>query len=223
MATTQTYGCTVNLGTYTGWKPVDGTNPSSTLQVGVALDESGNEAASQTFQDQTEYSASYECNNDTNTVPATMGTLVNSLCILLNLTISTSNTSCAKLTMSGHNHTEEPHDGTLKQAAHGITVAKWWGATDFLEGTGGEGATVLSGTVSITCGHNDSWDGAGMHAAGENSHGVIEATTVWQGSVTTPAGAGWTITKPIETAVSNTGVLTTTVMARKAFSVITPV
>ena len=221
MATTQTFGAETALGTYAGWKVTGSGNPASSTERASAFDELGNEVASATFNTKTDYSANYDCNNDTNEPPETIGALVGSTAILTGINISTSNKDCAKMALSGHNHATVAHADTLIQAAHGITVSKAFGAIDFLGGTGGEGATVLSGTVNITCNHQDVEDGDGDHCAGQNSAGMITATTVWQGTVTTPADTGWDVTQN-DVATSNTGVKTTTITATKALVLAPP-
>jgi hypothetical protein len=221
MATTQTFGAATALGTYTGWNVTGSENPNTGSERVVARDANGNEAASGVHGARTDYSATYECDNDTNTPPATAGALVGSTAILTGINFSTSNRGPATMALTAHNHAANAHTDTLLQAAHGIAVSKWFGAVDFLGGTGGEGATVLSGTCNIEVGHNDVNDADGDHAAGQNAGCTITATTVWQGTVTTPADTGWDVTQN-DVATSSTGVKTTTVTASKGLTLAAP-
>lgn len=221
MATTQTFGAATALGTYTGWNVTGSGNPASSTERASAYDALGNEVASTTFNTKTDYSANYDCNNNTNTPPTIVGALVGATAILTGINFSTSNKDCAKMALTGHNHATVAHTNTLIQAAHGITVAKAFGAIDFLGGTGGDGATVVSGTCDITCNHQDVEDADGDHCAGQNHGAMITATTVWQGTVTTAADTGWDVTQN-DVATSNTGVVTTTITATKALVLAAP-
>ena len=218
---TQTFGAATALGTYAGWKITGSTNPATSTERGQAMDELGNEVASKLFNTKTDYSGSYECNNDTNTLPTIIGALVGTTAILTGINITTSNKAAAKMDLSAHNHATVAHTNTLLQAVHGITVSKFWGGIDFLGGTGDTGATVVSGTISIACQHQDVEDEDGDHCAGQNNGCMITATTVWQGIVTTAAEAGWDVTAN-DVATSNTGVKTTTITATKKLTLAAP-
>lgn len=220
MPTTQSFGATSGFGTFTAWGLQGGDNPSTASERANALDENGNEVASNVTNPVTSYSANYTCNNDTNTPCAVIGKLYGSA-IVTSIAIATSNAGPATMTLQGHNHGTNAHTDTLKQVAHGITVAKAFGATDFLGGTGGTSAAVVSGNITITCSHEDITDDDNEEIDGQNYLGQMVATTVWSGTVTTTAGAGWDVTSNVVT-TTNQGWKTTTITATKALTLAAP-
>lgn len=200
------------FGAQTGWK-MQSSTVSDKKERAFVLDETGNEVASELFNEMNEYQAKYTCQSNTNTVPANIGKLVGNG-ILTSISISTSNKAPATMDLTGHQHVGLAHADTLKSGAHGITVSKFFGAIDFLGGTGGTGAALVSGTVTIACQHQDIEDGDGAHLVGENYNCMITATSVWSGTVSVAATAGWDVTVT-ETPTGNTGFIQTTVTGTK--------
>jgi len=207
-----TFGATDGFGTFAGWE-LQSDSKTTAKERSMVLDATGNEVASNLFNEKTEYSSVYKCSNNTNTVPSEIGDIYNSRA-LISIAINTSNSDRAQMTLTGHQHAANPHT-TLVKAAHGISVAKAFGAVDFLGGTGGTGASPASGTITITCQHEDNQDADGAHLVGENYNCTITSDTTWTGPVTTNAGTGWDVTKS-EPATTNTGHVTTNVSGIKA-------
>lgn len=215
-----TFGATAGFGTFTGWK-LESDTPNTQSDRASALDDLGNEVASAVFNERTEYSSTYTCTANTNTVPATLGKLYNGR-ILTGIAIATSNTGAATMTLTGHQHTDNTHADTLQQGAHGITVTSVFGAQDFMEGTGDSGSAPVSGSITISCQHQDLQDASGDHLVGNNYNAMISASTSWAGTVATPADTGWDVTGH-QTATTNTGHITSQVNATKAMSLAAPV
>lgn len=200
------------FGSFAGWKSGD-LSASMNKDRGTAEDEMGNEVNSKLFNERTNYTQNYTCNNDTNTPAGTIGKL-EGVAIVTGINFQTNNKAAATMSLSGHQHATNTHADTLQQAAHSIAVAKWFGAIDFMGGTGAAGSALVSGGVNIVCQHQDVEDGSGDHLVGENFNALITATTVWNGKVTTPAIAGWDVTVK-ESPENNKGFVTTTVTGVK--------
>lgn len=199
------YGASEGFGAFAGWEAQNTTAGTNKTRA-VALDDSGEEAASTLHDEIQEVSSSYVCNNDTNTIPDKIGDLVNGL-ILTSIAIRTRPDGYAEMTLTGHNHTKNAHAASpaLKTATHGITLAKAFGVTDFLGDSDGTNDSAISGEVTISCEHSDQNDGDGDHLVGENHGGKIEAKTQYCGDHTVVA-AGFDVTVESD-ADENTGFL----------------
>jgi len=211
------YGASEGFGAFAGWES-HGTEDTTNKTRAVATDDKGDEVASDLHDERQEVSGDYECNNDTNEIPADIGDLVNSL-ILTSLNISTAEGRAATMALAGHNHANNAHADTpaLRKGTHGITLAKCFGATDFLGGTAGDNASCIEGSVAITCEHADQNDGDGDHLVGENYGAKIEARSVWAGVPSVVADAGWDVTVETDTD-ENTGFQKTTVTGMKSLA-----
>jgi len=187
------YGASEGFGALTGWNS-KGTKDATQSERVAAHDDKGDEVASKLVGEKSEVQSDYECESDTNTIPAAIGALVNSL-ILTEISIGTDK-NVAKLSLRGHNHTANAHAASpaLRTATHGITVSKCFGAIDFMGGTAGTDAAVISGTCTIKCDHHDQDDGNGDHLVGENCNAMIECVTTWSGVPTVAAVEGWDVT-----------------------------
>jgi len=205
------YGASEGFGAIAGFDS-HGTEDNTTNQRATATDENGDEVASSLYDEKREVSGEYECNNDTNTVPAAVGALVNGI-ILTGINISTAEGRYATMSLQGHNHTENAHaaEPALRTGTHGETLAKAFGATDFLGGTAGDNASCIEGSIAITCEHVDQNDGDGDHLVGENYGAKMEARSVWSGVPSVTAGDGWDVTTETETD-EQTGFKKTTVV-----------
>ena len=208
------------FGAQAGWKMQSSTIQDKKERANV-LDEAGNEVASKLFNEMLDYSAKFACQSNTNTVPTTIGKLVGNG-ILTSISIGTNNKSAATMNLAGHQHVGLTHADTLQQALHAITVPKFFGAIDFMGGTGATGAALVSGNITIACQHQDIEDGDGAHLVGENYNCMITATSVWSGTVSVPAVAGWDVTV-VETPTGNTGFIQTTVTGIKKLALAAPV
>lgn len=209
-----TYGASEGFGAIAGFES-KGTNDATSKTRATAHDDKGDEVASTLHDEKQEVSGNYECNSDTNTVPASIGALVNAL-ILTGISINTSSEGYAQLALTGHNHANNAHADSLalRTAVHGIALAKAFGATDFLGGTAGDNASPIAGSVNIQCDHVDQNDADGDHLVGENYNFRVEAKTTWAGVPSVVAEAGWDVT--VESGVDeNTGFVKTEVTGIK--------
>lgn len=180
-----TYGAAAIFGAVTGWKYVGPGSSSINKDLAEAKDEIGNVAASNLINERIDKSANLECYDDTNTIPDSIGEVVNSIA-LLGISIALNRNASARMTLSGHNHTANPHT-SLNLAAHGITISSAFGAEDLVGGTAGDNATVESVQVNITCDHDDEADEGGLdHFCGQNNNAKIQITQTWLGVPTTP-------------------------------------
>lgn len=188
-----TYGASEGFGVLAGWNAISTKDPTQYERL-TAHDDKGDEAASKLVGEKNEVQSDYECEDDTNTIPTAVGALVNSL-ILTEIAISTDK-GPAKLSLRGHNHGANAHAASpaLRTATHGITVTAAFGAQDFMGGTAGDAAAVISGTCTIRCDHADQDDGNGDHLVGENYNAMIECVTTWSGVPSVTAEAGWDVT-----------------------------
>ena len=213
-----TYGASEGFGAHAGFKS-KGTNDNTQFARAVAMDDKGDEVVSHLHDEKQEVSTNYECNNNTNAIPAAIGALENSL-ILTGNNISTSAEGYAQMALTGHNHTKNAHAASpaLRTATHGKTVTKAFGCTDFLGGTAGDNASPISSSLNIQCDHADQNDADGDHLVGENHNFRMEAKTTWAGVPTLAAEAGWDVT--VESTVDeNTGFVKTEVTGIKKLSV----
>lgn len=207
------------FGSVAGWK-MQRTGKTTNKDRDQALGETGNEESSALFNEKHDYSANLKCVANSNTVPVNIGALVG-YAVLTSIAISTNNKSHATMDLSGHNHPANAHADTLQQAAHGIAVAKKFGAIDFLGGTGATGSALVSGNITIACQHEDQEDDDGAHLIGQNYNCLLTAVTVWTGRVTTPAVEGWDVTVQ-EVPEANTGHITSTVTGVKTLALAAP-
>lgn len=203
-------------GTLSGWNPQQ---PSKdvTFDRATAADANGDEAVSKLSNGRTEYSTPFQASvtGSAPTVPANIGAVLNSgAAVLLSIDIGTTRNAFATMTLAGHQHADNPHADTLRQVAHGITLADGYGAKDFLGGTAGSNAAVQSGSISIKVEHVDETDESGDHLVGNNYGGMLEATTVWTGVPSATSDGSWDITSTV-TAPNNQGIIQTTVKGTK--------
>ena len=96
-----TFGASALFGAVTGWAYTGGSS-SADAAIATAADALANVANSALITEKTSVQATLECNDDTNTIPATIGAVVNSL-VLENITLTLSNKDSAKMSLSGHN------------------------------------------------------------------------------------------------------------------------
>jgi len=167
-----TFGAaTMGFGALTGWA-IQTSNASDENKRANSLNELGNEAVGNVFDDTTQVTTTYKASVKTApTVPAALGAVINGV-TLTGIQLSTDAEDFATMTLTGHIHEDGTH-GTVKTAAHGITLRAGFGGSPF----GVTGNTVVrSSECSISCDHVDVPDEDGDTAAGENHNGKIECT-----------------------------------------------
>ncbi len=216
---TITFGAAQSFGALTGWGE-QSTSSDVMKDRAAALDNVGNEAASKVFNQRTEVSATYKAQSTSApTVPAAIGALVNSL-IATSIALTTSQSDFAQMVLGGHNHAANAHTSSpaLRTGTHGVTLSLGFGATDFLGGTAGSNASVMSSTCTITCQHADEMDNDGDHQVGQNYTATLDATVTWLGVPTTAiGGAGWDNVS-VRTETNNQGFLQTVAHGVKSIS-----
>lgn len=210
-----TFGASEGFGAIAGWEAQNTSKPK-TNQRASALGKVGDEKASALFDEKTEVTSTYKCISDTNTIPANIGDIVNSY-VLTGISIQTSAEDFATMTLTGHNHTENPHSAQ-KKVAHGITLAKCFGCTDFTGDDAGATDSPISSSCDITCEHADQNDFEGNHLAGQNYNAKIEVKTTYAGAHT-PVATGFDITVDSDTD-ENTGFVKTEVTGVKTAGVL---
>lgn len=214
------FGTSSKFGTLSGLVAQDA-NPTISKQLARSLDEDGDEAAAKTYDEKTEVTQNFKSSSaSAPTLPAKIGAKAGDY-ILTGINISTNWNDFAQVSLTGHNHTENAHADTLRQAAHGITLSAGFGANEFLGATAGS-AVLQSSTCNIVCQHVDANDADGDHSHGQNYDAVITVTETWQGVPTTNAGSGWTVTN-VATNETNTNFVTTVVTAQKSVALAAPV
>ena len=210
------FGSEQPFGALTGWNY---TSASVTVEKkrANALDEIGNEDASQLYDEMTNVTASFVAASTTApTIPPSIGAVLNGY-IVTSIQVTTDREAFATMTLTGHNHAANAHSGSEKSVAHNLTLASGFGAKDFMAGTAGSNASIKSGTVTIECQHADETDSSGGHLVGENYTPMITAETEWVGVPSAAAESGWYVTsKPNPT--SNTAFETYSVSGTKALA-----
>jgi hypothetical protein len=156
-------------GPLTGWE-IQSVTVSEDNKRGTAPDEIGNEAAAQVYDDTQQVTTNYKATVKTApTIPASIGAEINGI-TTTQITVSTDSEDFATMTLTGHAHTDGDH-GTCKSVAHGMTLDRGFGASDFGV-TGGE--SVRSSELTITCEHSDVPGAEGDTAGGENYNPRVE-------------------------------------------------
>jgi hypothetical protein len=202
------------FGAPTGWVP-RGPAINVVKDRANVLNGIGNEVASVLHNERTEVTQDFEPASASvaPTIPTEIGALLDEV-ILTSVAISTSATGFVTMTLTGHQHATNAHTDTLKKVAHGVTLAKSFGAIDFFGATAGADSDVESSSITIECQHIDVQNGNGNQLVGENFDARISGSTTWHGVPTTNAAAGWDVTS-VETTENNTGFVQTTVNAEK--------
>jgi hypothetical protein len=156
-------------GPLTGWE-IQSVTVSEDNKRGTAPDKIGNEAAAQVYDDTQQVTTNYKATVKTApTIPASIGAEINGI-TTTQITVSTDSEDFATMTLTGHAHTDGDH-GTCKSVAHGMTLNRGFGASDFGV-TGGE--SVRSSELTITCEHSDVPGAEGDTAGGENYNPRVE-------------------------------------------------
>ena len=209
----------------TGWNCGDYTRTESASR-NASTDGMLDETGSKMYDHRYDYSQKYTGTDPTvvPTVPAIIGAVLEYK-LLTEITLETSATDVPHMTLVGHNHQENEHVDDRRQAAHGITLARAFGATDFLGAPAGLPGEVVKSTCKISVQHVDEPGGVGEHASGDNYKGKINVTQEYLGDVSggdpIVHDGTWDILTIVPTKVSG-GVVKTTVTAEKAFPLAYP-
>jgi len=189
----------------------------------TSRDAIGNETAYKQHNERKSYTQSFTASDGSTapTVPPSIGNLEGSA-LLTEISLSTG-LDFHEMTLTGHQHDDNAHADTLKQAEHGITLTTPHGAVDFLTSTAGTAASLISSTCVIRIiNHVDIQDGDGDHLVGNNDGAEIEVTQIWQGIPTVLCGdADFRLTgEPKEEEVG--GFIQLTVNAKKPLDIDDP-
>lgn len=213
------------FGAQTGWNIGDNsttTNRSRAASTNGMLDETGSKLYDERYDSTCKYTQTDPEN--IGTIPPVIGALVGGA-LLTEITIETTATDVPHMTLTGHQHDQNPHINDRRQAAHGITLDRAFGTTDFLKPPSAIPGEVIKSTCKISVQHVDEPGKTGDHADGDNYNGKINVTQEYLGDVSglDPAidDGTWDITSIVPTKVSG-GVIKTTVTAEKAFALAWP-
>lgn len=175
---TAVWGATgLGHGALAGWE-IQSVTVSDDNKRGTAPDEIGNEVASNLYDDTQQVTTNYKATVKTApSIPSNIGDDINGI-TTTQISVSTDSEDFATMTLTGHTHTDGTH-GDCKSVAHGMTLDRGFGASDFGV-TGGE--SVRSSELTITCEHSEVPDAEGDNAAGENYNPRIEISVRVLGS-----------------------------------------
>ena len=171
-------------GALAGWE-IQSVAVSDDNKRGTAPDRIGNEVASNLYDNTQQVTTNYKAMVKTApSIPSNIGSDINGI-TTTQISVSTDSEDFATMTLTGHVHTDGTH-GDCKSVAHGMTLDRGFGASDFGV-TGGE--SVRSSELTITCEHSEVPDAEGDNAAGENYNPRIEISVrVLGSSPRLPAG-----------------------------------
>ncbi len=171
-------------GTLVGWE-IQSVTVSDENKRGTAPDKSGNEVASNLYDNTQQVTTNYKAIVKTApSIPANIGDDINGI-TTTQISVSTDSEDFATMTLTGHVHTDGKH-GTCKTVAHGMKLDRGFGASGFGV-TGGE--SVRSSELTITCEHAEVPDAKGDNAGGENYNPRVEISVrVLGDGASLPAG-----------------------------------
>lgn len=215
-----TFGSNQAFGALTGWNEQT-TSENTGKDREHTLDKDGNETDSIVFNEKKEVSAPYKANTQgTVAIPGTIGGVINSL-LLTDIDISTKADAYVEMTLGGHQHSVNPHvAGSCKTGTHDLAVLNGFGARCFMGGTAGTtSGGIVSAKIKIKVEHKDVLAGAdgqpGTQCEGDNTHGLMEAETVWNGVPAVASDGSWDITQNPGVATNNQDAKTTTIRGTK--------
>lgn len=205
----------VGFGNLSGWS-ITGNSSNDGFQRAEALGPTGNEVASNLYDEKTEVSTTYQAaQTAAPTVPATLGAVINGV-TLLSIALSTSADGFVTMTLTGHKHEGSNTHGTVRTAVHGITLNSGFGVTLFASTGTAETNGGFSSSCTIECQHADALGGSGLTIAGENYDGKITINVTATGGIgSTPSGYDLTST---DTQNNNTDFLKTSATYIKALA-----
>lgn len=182
------FGAAGGFGDYAGWALQSATFSQQSTRAN-ALSKSGNESDSNLCDRRKNWTCTYKAKQNyaaaAPTVPPNIGEVTNGI-LLTSIALNTSPSDFATMTLGGHEHVDGTDGAGLRSVAHGVTLAKGFGADAF--GTTG-GDSVNTGSATITCDHAETMDADGDTEAGENHNPRIEVQARWLGDgATAPAG-----------------------------------
>lgn len=198
----------ISTGIGTDWVRQSST-PGTESQRASVLNGSGNEAASQLYDERDTVTEVWKAKGISSLTIPDLGAVVDTY-LLTSIKLDSSNTDYATLTITAHKHT----DGTpAMTAATGFAalVTAAYGALRFSGGTG----TLNSSSIEATCQHAEAKDDQGDNIAGENYNAMltVNETFIDGGAL----GAGWDETSE-SNSETNTGYRTKTLTGTKTLA-----
>ncbi len=172
----------------TGWSAEGGPEETESEQLATALGPDGDVIATQGYDQKTELSCNFIAKGDTATIP-TVGAIMNGWHID-NISISWSQTSWPKLSLTAHKHDGTAHDETRKYAPSISMVCGFGCPTKlgpFALGTDSK-CGVRSMTYSLKSNHVDELNSVGNHLAGDDYDGTETLTVETTGPFDFAAG-----------------------------------
>lgn len=219
------FGTNSQFGTLTGWIAQDA-SISTTNQLARVLDTDGNGLANgqQLFDEKTEVTQNFTAGSTSADLPSLYIGGKHGDNIVTSITINTTWNDFAKISLTGHQHTENPHGNTLAKADIGGAGfpdgLNAFGATDFMDIEEGD-AILQSSSMTITCQHVDHNEPDGDHAIGENYDCVVTVTETFHGEPDDDGNSEWKITNKSFNE-SNTDFVTYTITAQKPVTLTIP-
>lgn len=161
-------------------------------EIAKALDENGDQQAATVHSEAFAVEETFEAYQDSITLPADLGVESGSSDVtLLGIRIETGYFA-ARITLRG------VYFATMvapsRKYTHGISLAAYFGAVDFMAATAGDNANIIASTIDIGCEYAVARTAAGVYVAHQVHSGVITATATWNGIPTNNAGVGWNVT-----------------------------
>ena len=105
--------------------------------------------------------------------------------------VAYSSTSWPKVTVTGHNHDDNPHaDASMVEIKPSLTLPAGWGVCPGLFANSSLVSSCVSANYTLSANHVDVLDCEGEHLAGDNSDGM-EAVTAQYYGVPTLTLTGW--------------------------------
>lgn len=204
------------FGTLAGWDHQN-TTDGATTERATYSSKSNNELGSTLYNKRREivstFKASANMAKSAPAIPPQIGEL-NDIA-LTSIVITLTNDDFAGLTLTGHTHTDGSTDGTLRKAAHSISIGRGFGCFPSITPSGID--ALNSCTITIECDHAEESDGSGNVKQGENHNPRITIEWTGAGSQGSASIGGYDITSDSENP-TNDGYKEVTVSAIKALA-----
>lgn len=181
------------FGTLTGWTPQTGGTKNVTKQYATVLDEEGNFAAGQNYDEKEEMSCTYKAGASGATIPS-VGDILNGYHVD-SVSVTFSQNDFVQMTVTGHKHTgtgAAVDSGCRKYAPSIGTVGGFGCPSSIGPFTLGEQAVgIRSIQYSLQTNHVDELDGAGKHFKGDNYDGTETLSIELTGEGTFAESGDW--------------------------------
>jgi hypothetical protein len=187
-------------------------SPATSLQRAQALGATGNEVANSLYDSTIAVTETWIAKDSVALGVPDIGAVVDTY-VITDITVGTSNTGFATLSITAHKHT----DGTPAMTAatgFGALVTAAFGALN-LSGATGSSGVLNSSSIQATCQHGEAKGADGNNIAGENYNCMLTCTQTYiDGGV---MDTTWGVTST-STAETNTGYQVRTIVGTKTLA-----